>query len=539
MKNILKRSLCLIMCLGMILSMCGCGKTAKKKATNTVEEVTFPLKEPVTFTFMVKGTESSDFKEQIASNALMKKLEEETNVHIEFMFIGDDSSKLSLLVTSQKYGDVLWGGPILNSVEASKYIAAGILTDLTDYIIPELMPELCADIEENPEITKMITASDGKIYTLPKLTGLEGHYLESPIWINKAWLDKCGLGIPTTLDEFTNALRAFATKDPNGNGLPDEIPYICCADGGSSMHLEALLGIFGIATKDDDNDAFVQVRNGKVEFVPITEAYKDGIKYLASLYKEGLMWSECITANESTLLSKLKSSTPVVGCFTDTSPVYTEYMDDYVCIYPPKAEGYDPCWYYHPAINGSKNQFFVTDKCENLSVLMAWVDKMYNTEIAMAYEYGMVGEGRVELDDNGKYTFKELTSVEAEALNKDKPTLNLLMGNSIRSLTTSDFANKINLNENYKTLQNNYSIYKDVINKEVWPRPYYAAEYSYDAAEYVVDISSQVATYRGQWITGKSDIDKDWDTFVKSFDALGLPEYLDIMQQAYDVYLGK
>lgn len=537
MKKIFKRSISWIMCVIMCVLMGACGQPEKQQNTQQVEEVTFPLEEKVTFTFMVSGTKSSDFDQKIADNALMQKLEKETNVHIEFMFIGDDSEKLNLLITSGKYGDVLCGGPIINSVEASKYMASDKLQDITDYIIPELMPELCKDIEENPEIKKMITASDGRIYTLPKISGIEGHYLESPIWINKVWLDKLGLGIPTTLDEFTNMLRAFKTKDPNGNGLPDEIPYICSTDS-DSMHLEALLGIFGIATKDGDNDAFVQVRDGKVEFIPTTEAYKQGIKYLASLYAEELMWSECFTANVSSLNSKLSSSTPVVGCFTDTVPIHKETRDDYICIYPPKAEGYDPCWYYHPGINGSKNQFFVTDKCENVSVLMAWMDKLYNVDNAVAVEYGMVGEGRVEIDANGKYTILELTSKEADALAKDKPTLHSLMGNPVRSITASDFSDKINLSEEYQILQNNYSIYKDIINKELWPRPYYAAEYSYEVADYVVDINSQVASYRAQWISGRSDIDKDWDAFVKSFEGLGLNEYLEIMQQAYDTYNG-
>ena len=42
--------------------------------------------------------------------------------------------------------------------------------------------------------------------------------------INKAWLDKLGLQVPTTWDELENVLKAFKTQDPNGNGQADEIP---------------------------------------------------------------------------------------------------------------------------------------------------------------------------------------------------------------------------------------------------------------------------------------------------------------------------
>ncbi len=542
---------CMVLC--MLLSMFGCGGEQENNPGDTdnpnntentsqeneggTESVSFPLEEPVTFTFMIQGTESTSFRDDIENNGLWQELKERTNVNIEFQFLGDTpSEQLTLLLSGGNYGDVLWGGPILSSVEASKYIASGKLVDLTSYINEELMPNLCADIAENPAIMNMITGYDGKVYTLPKITGLEGNYLESPIWINKAWLDELGLEIPTTLDEFTNVLRAFSTQDPNGNGLPDEIPYIC-STASTYMHTEALLGMWGIATKDGVNDSYVQVKDGKVTFVPVTEEYKEAIKYLQSLYTEGLMWSECFTANESTLNAKLTSETCVVGCFTSPTPAETEYQDDYVCIYPPKVEGYEPCWYYHPGVNGSKNQFFVMDKCQNLPVLMAWVDQLYDLDTALRYDNGDVGDGRMEMTEDGKYQVLELDMLTTATLNNEKPALYALMGNSIRSITKSDYETKISLSEREKMLQNNYSIYQDIITDEIWPRPYYSAAESYNADVYFTDIDYQIRTNRSLWITGRSDIDADWDGFVEKIESLNLEEYLQILQNAYDAYL--
>ena len=542
MKNMLKRVLCLVLCLCAVLSLAACtesggrpGRPSSGSAAK-VEDVQFPLAEPVTFTFMIQGVESVDFKEAIANNALTKKLEEATNVHIEWQFIGNDTTKLNLLMSGGGYGDVIWGGPVLNSVTASKYIAAGKIQDLTPYITEDLMPEFSADLAENPRIMNMITAADGKVYTLPKITGLEGNFLESPIFINKAWLDKVGKDVPTTIDEFIDVLRAFRDKDPNGNGLPDEIPYIACTDSAMG-NLEALAGMFGIATKDGANDAFVQVKDGKVTFAPASDAYKEYIKFLRQLYTEGLLWSECFTANSSTMNAKLQSDTCVVGCFTLNTILETDYSDEYVRILPPKVEGYETCWYYHPAIDGSKNQFYVTDKCQNMSVLMAYVDQFFNLENAIMAEYGAVGEGRVIMED-GKYTFLELDGVETARLNRTNPTYAGLTGNIIRSITSDDFANKVNLSEEYEILQGNYELYKDILNDELWPRPYYAAEVCNDADLYVTDINLTVGQRRANWITGRTDIDSDWDKFLKDLDACGLQEYLVILQGAYDAYLG-
>ena len=536
MKNMFKRVLCLVLCLCAVLSMGACTENRTNDSDTDdnvkVEKVQFPLEEPVTFTFMIQGVESVEFKNAIANNALTKKLEAATNVHIEWQFIGNDTTKLSLLMSGGGYGDVIWGGPVLNSVTASKYIAAGKIQDLTPYITEDLMPEFSADLAENPKIMNMITAADGKVYTLPKITGLEGSYLESPIFINKAWLDKVGKDVPTTIDEFIDVLRAFRDGDPNGNGEADEIPYIACTSSAMG-NLEALGGMFGIATKDGTNDSFVQVKDGKVTFVPATDTYKEYVKFLRQLYTEGLLWSECFTANSSTMNAKLKSETCLVGCYTLNTPLKTDYADDYICIRPPKVEGYEPCWYYHPAIDGSKNQFYVTDKCQNLSILMAYVDQFFNLENSVMAYYGPVGEGRVIME-NGKYTFLELSSEEAASLGNTNPAYSGLVGNHIRSITSSDFANKINLSKEQKILQSNYELYKDILNDERWPRPYFATEVCNDADLYVTDINLTVGQRRANWITGRTDIDSDWDKFLSDLDACGLQEYMVILQDAYD-----
>ncbi len=88
------------------------------------------------------------------------------------------------------------------------------------------MPNLCAILEEHrksglpsprrtvkiyglPSGEMMTTAGIGadmddawSIYTIPQFS-----------MINKAWLDELGLPVPTTLDEFHDALKAFKDND--------------------------------------------------------------------------------------------------------------------------------------------------------------------------------------------------------------------------------------------------------------------------------------------------------------------------------------
>ena len=531
----------LAVCSILSFTACSGGKDSSSTPESTVmheKEVKFPLEEPVTFKFMVRGVEGESFKSDLEKNPLWQKIKNETNVNIQFEFLGAGTAaaeKLALMINGSNYGDVWFGGPWLTDLDVSKYIEAEKLQEIGGYFNKTVMPNFTKQLEENPQIYNMVTATDGKIYTLPKNNGLQGHYLETPIWINKKWLDTLGLAVPTTLDELTNVLRAFATRDPNGNNLQDEIPYLC-AVGQSFMHTEALLGLWGLATKDSTTDAFVQVVDGKVKFVPIDPAYKEAIKWYRTLYTEGLMWNECFTGNSTTLNAKLKSETCVVGMFTNTAPVSTAYSSDYICIAPPKVEGYEPKFYYHPATNGSKNQFLVTDLCQNVDVLMAFMDKFYDLENALACNYGFVGEGRLEKTDDGKYKILTLDSETQKAIDKEYPVLTKIIGNIPHGIPVSAYENQIILGGNDAIKQNNYAIYKDYINKEVWPRPYYAPDDAYDMDALTTDIFYQVDTKRANWITNKSDIDQEWDAYVNTIKKLGIDDYLAILQRSYDVY---
>ena len=78
----MKRLISLLLCFVMVCSLAACGgsnSTAKRKDI----DITLPLKEEITITFMVRGVEDSNFKKKIAENKLYKRIKEETNVNME------------------------------------------------------------------------------------------------------------------------------------------------------------------------------------------------------------------------------------------------------------------------------------------------------------------------------------------------------------------------------------------------------------------------------------------------------------------------
>ena len=533
----MKRVLSLILALAIVFSLAGCGGGKGESAQEANIDSTFPLKEPVTLKMMIMGTEDSTFKKNLENNSLFKRMKEETNVNVEFQFLGSEpTTKLTLLINSGQYGDAILGGPVLNYISASRYIASGMFKDLTPYINETTTPNIYKILQDNPAAIGMIAGADGKIYTLPYKTAEGDVGVESPLWINKVWLDKLGLAVPKTIDEFTNVLRAFRDNDPNGNGVKDEIPYLV-STARSYYSLEAIYGSFGISCKDGDLDGFLQVVDGKVRFCPVTDAWKDAVSYQAMLYDESLMWNECFTASSSTGLSKLTSETCVVGCFTSNTVPTSVNSKQYTCMAPPKHEKYDIKWYCNPSTVASKDRFYVTDKCKYTEILMKWIDKLYTFDSAFEATYGAQEDGRWYINENGvRVIDKTISSDKLTEIDTKYPTMADLVERFPTPLSIDDYVNKIEDRE-FDTLITTDEVYSDWITKELWPRPYLTSEDAQTVYKLTTDIFYQVSTYRANWITGRNDIDKEWDSYVKKLEGLGVEKMTAAMQRAYDAYL--
>ncbi|MDR1863042.1 MAG: extracellular solute-binding protein [Treponema sp.] len=71
--------------------------------------------------------------------------------------------------------------------------------------------------------------------------------------IRKDWLDKLGLKVPATTDELFEVMRAFTTRDPDGNGRADTYGYGAFLEisppweEGLGRRLDPIFGAFGVA----------------------------------------------------------------------------------------------------------------------------------------------------------------------------------------------------------------------------------------------------------------------------------------------------
>ena len=61
-----------------------------------------------------------------------------------------------------------------------------------------------------------------------------------------------------------------------------------------------------------------------------------------------------------------------------------------------------------------------------------------------------------------------------------------------------------------------------------------SAEDSAVVNEYKTAINAYVDEMITGFLAGTYDLDKDWDSYLAEFDALGLEDYLKVLQSAYD-----
>lgn len=480
-----------------------------------------------TLTLSIAGEKASlapDYNEM----ELVQQWEEDTNIAIEWNMLAPEVylDKRNLLLASNDLPDAFLNSRFTDD-ELVRYGTDGTLIPL-EGLIEQYAPNLQAIFEERPELKAAVTASDGHIYALPNAEEL-GLAAVPFFWsINKSWLDALGLDVPTTVDEYHDALVAFKTQDPNGNGKADEIPLSFinnwwCADIGD---LFAALG--GIA----DNADHRIVRDGEVIYTGADERYRDAIATLHEWYEEGLIDPESFTQDDKAYLAKGKTETPVLGSYVwwETAEVVgTDRADEYVLL--PVLEGVEGQLVGRSNYaDFGRNAFAITSANEFPSATMRWVDELYEPVMAAQVSYGPVGETLVENAD-GVLEQAELP----EGVNAGELRQKVALGAGAPHVLTREHFETVVLPEpraleRLIDLEEHYLPYAE---PENYPSVFFSVEELEEISSIEADIKALVEQKRAEWITS-GGVEGEWDAYVSQLESMGLERLVEIWQAGYD-----
>ena len=228
-----RRALSILLAVSMTVALAACGssssnssnitetgaagteQTGEAQAENTQKTVTYWI-DPA-----VNSTAVSNFDDTYNWQAIQENLG--IDIIWQHPASGQTSEQFNLMMTDDELPDIIyynWSNYPGGSADAA--IADGKIIALNDYM--EYAPNLSAYLEAHPDIAREITTDEGNIYCFPfvytrtpsdsetwqGVTGREPmqESFEGLI-IRKDLLDKAGLDMPVTIDDWYNVLRAF------------------------------------------------------------------------------------------------------------------------------------------------------------------------------------------------------------------------------------------------------------------------------------------------------------------------------------------
>ena len=533
----------------------GCGSSSSEssgpEASSEIQEVdaeslTFPLAETATLTGMISyptGTESEP-----NNRTIFKRLEEATNVHIDWTAISSDqwSDKISLnMANMDTLTDFVFSAGFGDS-DLLRYADQGVIINLEDYI-DAYMPNLSAVFEEYPEYKTMCEDENGHIWALPWIEQLGSgktaiQTIGNMCFINQKWLDFLGLEIPETVDEFEEVLIAFrdhASELQAEFGIEgDIIPMSCIVNNGDQDPSLIINGV-GEGYGDADKDRHIAVTNDLEVICSATQlGYREGIEWLHQLYDEGLIDPECFTQEWATYVAKGKSHRYGV-CFTwDVANI--DNIDDFVPLGALTADTTNITPQNGSFTSGfDRGRCVVTAKAENPALVCAWLDQMYAPIQSPQNNWGTYGE------DDDFDIFEMSTNADGEPMLKhaalgDASPVEVREAECVGGpLAVLDDYYDVYVtcpDDAYYRLVWIEEIYTpDMNNDYVYPNVFMTMDDTEELSNLQADIQTYINTKKADWIMNGLT-DADWDEYLKQLDAYGLEDYLAIFQKYLDAY---
>ena len=154
----------------MALSLSGCSSRDAQRADidpdTPLEEVAFPLEETKELSFITSAPATTT--QEPNEKLIFQRLEEQTNVHIDWTCFVDDQFADKKNLALAQFGNLPDGlfTAGMSDYDLLRYAKQGIIIPLEN-LIDKYMPNLQAVFEKYPEYRTMCTAPDGHIYSFP------------------------------------------------------------------------------------------------------------------------------------------------------------------------------------------------------------------------------------------------------------------------------------------------------------------------------------------------------------------------------------
>jgi ABC-type glycerol-3-phosphate transport system substrate-binding protein len=467
---------------------------------------------------------------------------------------GPAKEKRQISLASGDYPDLYFLIPWVDGfskAEVMKLGQQGVAVPL-EQLIKDNAPNIQKFLDENKSYKEESTTPDGHIYALPQWADCFHCSYPNKLWMNSTWLKKLGLQQPKTPEELRTVLKAFKTQDPNGNGKADEIPLT--ADTQDGTLIQYLMGAYAYPPVGANNGVpGLITMNGDKVVTPLTSPeWKEGLKFIASLYKDGLIDQGAFTQNAAALQAQGNDPKAVrIGSASMLHP--------YIFVQSDSKDGRDKQYDAVPPLTGPDGKsfsgeqylptlnytFMLTNKASKEAQVAAikMLDYIFSDEGQIITNNGPEGvgwnkpaPGEVGLDKDTKPLYKPVQNAPKNISWGALAQYHHVLAFRNAQVTPTDIytgagyeRRLFQATKEYDTHGDRAQVYPQAV---VWPDPSLSGE----LATLQTNLNNYVSQNQLAFITGSKNLDKDWDAYVKGLDSTGMPRFLEINQQAYDKY---
>lgn len=540
-KRVLSGILVLAMTVG-VLSGCGQGDGKKGEdglantdivdnAIKNAEQVedssgyVYSGKAPITKdggTLKILAQTSNYSNVDIANAPIVKAVFEEAGVEPDWQLIDYDSyeKKATPIISSgDTDADII---KIPDNDPNQVYIKSGLFVPLDEFF--DYMPNFTKWLSQNPVEKAELTAEDGHIYYVSGINVADDY--QPCLMYNQVWLDKAGMKAPETLDDFVELLRYFKDNDMNDNGdTTDEIPM--------SIMAEFLPYMFGPAFGLDLVSGFQADDKGNVTYAYAdSENYKKYLEFLNGLYEEGLLEKNYTEVNRDEVIDRISKDLTGVAfdyswamsmMYSNVLPYYDGTAATAFVGAAPLSGEYKGFYVGRNALSG---MFGVSTQSYQIELAVKFLDYAMSEHCQEYYQWGIEGESYVVNDDGSKeYTEKGKDNDWLQQFGIN-PAFVLPAAQSVEAtdILVADWHAEIN-----RELRQYI--------KDPWPDIYATSKESDTVNLYLEDIQNEVNESGVDFITGKKDIEKEFDSYLEELQKLNLDEVVEVKQAQYKRYL--
>lgn len=351
-------------------------------------------------------------------------------------------------------------------------------------------------------------------------------------------------------------LIAFRDGDPNGNGVQDEIGVYGFSGGGYGENTSAaLMNSFVFWNGGGINGGLSLSDDGTTVIAPFTtEEWRDGLRYMNDLYKEGVLSANIFTDDGTQFKAILNQETPIVGLTTAGSlsnwpdVINNKNFLEMEMIAPlkgPKGIQYTPYSEYTPG-----QELMILASTDKLDMALKFADQFYDHDTSIIERFGeenvdwtrdpeILAQHTNAYVEAGLYDgLSMLVTSTVWADNQSQTWRNhgpryasLEMGN-----TVYDFSSGRPFDPDDPTQLNAkcYELYYDKHPEKVLPALKYTIEEAEQIQDQLTTIPDFVKQSLAEFVTGARDIEGGWDTYLKELDNMGLQQWIATAQTAYD-----